>query len=179
MTSLVYLDTETFGLDLDIHQIWEVGFAVGDEPVRSGVMIHNPLGAYEEAALKVNGYRHRGTAWDSDTAVALETALWVALRGSTVVGANPMFDLIRLQRRWEHATFESPAPWHYRTIDIESYVMPLLNLDRPIGLHGIATSMRSLDPDIPMPDHTAGGDVECLRACHKAAKRSYDRMLVR
>jgi hypothetical protein len=40
-------------------------------------------------------------------------------------------------------------------------------------MRGIAERLAEHRDDIPMPDHTAAGDVECLRACYMAAQELY------
>lgn len=171
-TKLVYLDTETMGLDMLQHEIWEVAFAVEDEPVQAGVVYHSPLLRYQQQALEVNGYQHRARRWDHGAADRLEQALYVALRDATVIGANPYFDLVRLSLRWERTIFadgdKGREPWHYRAIDIESYAMPLLGYGRPQSLHKVCADLRARGHEVPEPDHTSAGDVEALRAAYKA-----------
>ena len=77
-----------------------------------------------------------------------------ALRNATLVAANPHFDASFLRRRWGH------APWKYRLLDIEAYAMGALNLIEPKGLAYIAEKL-----GVDAPDHTAAGDVWCLREC--------------
>jgi oligoribonuclease (3'-5' exoribonuclease) len=39
--TLVFLDTETTGLDPNRHEIWEVAYAVEDDPIVSGSVHHS------------------------------------------------------------------------------------------------------------------------------------------
>lgn len=94
--------------------------------------------------------------------MGFEMAAKAALTGATIVGANPAFDTSFLRARWKG------APWHYRLIDIETYAMPALNLDRPKGLAYIAEQL-----GIQAPDHTAAGDVHTLRECWRALNAHY------
>lgn len=163
----LYLDTETLGLD---HQhIWEIAFAFDDEPVESRIVWHT-LDHADSEAMKVNGYRERcgkiphyqeSMAWELE-----HFASRIEETQPTIVGANPSFDTQRLLSRW--GTFPSEAPWHYRHIDIESYAMAIFDWPKPRGLYTIAEELRAMrwkrDP-VRLPDHTAAGDVECLREC--------------
>lgn len=56
--TLVYLDTETTGLDPAVHQVWEIGYAVDDGPIVSGFVRHDPptLDYASLQAALVNGY---------------------------------------------------------------------------------------------------------------------------
>jgi hypothetical protein len=174
-TRLVYLDTETLGLDMLRHDIWEVAWAVEDEPIRSGVVAHSPHAAYQESAMEVNGYPDFGTNWDLAEATEIEGEVYSALIDATVVGANPYFDLTRLSLRWERSTWADAAkgkePWHYRAIDVESYAMLILNYTRPQGLHKVCMDLREREYDVPLPDHTSAGDVESVRAAFKALQK--------
>jgi DNA polymerase III epsilon subunit-like protein len=157
--SLIYLDTETTGLDPERHEIWELAYAVDDGPIESGVMFHS-LRHADPKALAMNGYWDRVEGAKPNGWAQLEVGARDALNGATLVGANPAFDAAFLRARW------GVAPWRYRMLDIESYAMPLLGWDEPRGLKDIAA--RLLASGVSLPDHTAYGDVKCLRECHKA-----------
>ena len=85
----------------------------------------------------------------------METRLRERLQGATLVCSNPSFDEAFLRERWRE------TPWHHRKIDIATYAMPALGLDRPAGLATIAERL-----GVRAPDHTAAGDVLTLRACY-------------
>jgi hypothetical protein len=168
----LYLDVESTGLDVQRHSIWEIGYAIDDEPVNAAVVSHTLVGA-DDRALEIGNYWHRmyrepfsaheGVIWEAEMRRRLET-----FEGTLyLVGANPGFDKEFLQARW------GVTPWHYRTIDVESYAMgpigPLLSDPIvPVGLYRICELLRTLGWDIPQPDHSAGGDVEATRAAFKA-----------
>ena len=169
--NICFLDTETTGLDLELHEVWEIAYAFDDELVHSAAVRHSLANADPEA-LKVNGYGERGgNAGRHSTDHTFENELRERLRETraTVVGANPAFDMYRLSRRWD-----GEQPWHYRSIDIETYAMPFLDLGLPAGLFYIAETLRQWNKTIPEPDHTAAGDVLSLRACFRTLQRLYE-----
>ena len=163
---LVFLDTETTGLDPRIHEVWEIAWAVNDGPVQV-IQVGHTLTSADPQALKINGYVDR---WQplSETSREDEAALREALDGATLVCSNPAFDEAFLRRRWG-----SPN-WHHRKIDIATYAMPALGTDRPVGLATIAERL-----GVRAPDHTAKVDVLVLRACYRKLAKWYDQRGVR
>ena len=165
--TLVYLDTETTGLDPDRHEIWELAYAVDDGPIHSGVMFHS-LRHADPKALAMNGYWDRTRDATPKAWQQLENGARTALEGATLVGANPAFDAAFLRARW------GVAPWRYRLLDVEAYAMGALGYDQPKGLKDIAATLAIGEGfDIPSPDHSAAGDVATLRACHLALRKIY------
>lgn len=165
---LVFLDTETTGLDPEEHEVWEVAFATIDGPIRSSFVQHSVAGA-DPKALDLNGYRTRYTEPASPSErwgrALAELALHGLLGGATIVGANPAFDAAFLSARW------GAAPWHYRLLDIGTFAIPALGADRPLGLVSIADHL-----GIPHDaDHTAAGDVNTLREAYRALVEIYDK----
>jgi DNA polymerase III epsilon subunit-like protein len=160
--TLVFLDTETTGLDNRRHEVWEIAYAVDDGPILSSFVSHSPAGA-NPFALEVNGYydRFKGEPF---LGLKFEAELRERLAGATLVGANPAFDAGFLEARW------GEAPWHYRMLDIESYAVPILGFDKVQGLKDIREGLDFLGFAIPDPDHTAAGDVATLRASYNALK---------
>lgn len=159
--TLVYLDTETTGLDPNLHEVWEVAWAVDDGPIISGSVWHR-LENFDPKALEINGYHERIDVIepvDGDD-------LYKALHGATLVGANPAFDAAFLRARW------GEAPWRYRMLDVEAYAMPLLGYSEPKGLATIAA-----DLGVEAPDHTAAADVHTLRECHRRLRQAYARQV--
>jgi len=162
--SLIYLDTETTGLDPLRHHIWEMAYAVDDGPVDSAIVPHTIVGA-DLDALMVGQYDQRVGMYPVSR--QFEMGLAADLDGNTLVAANPAFDAGFLKARW------GKAPWKYRLFDIEAYAMGALGYEIPQGLKTIAHDLRADDWGIPEPDHTAAGDVATLRACHEALRAIY------
>ena len=166
MGDLIFIDLETTGLDPSRHAVWEIAWADENSEVTS-FTVHLDFTAYDRAdpeALRIGDFaaRHR----PHDDALILEGLLRERTRGATIVGANPAFDTAFLAARW------SERPWHYRLIDIETYAMPILGLDRPVGLAVLADMIPNrLGMPIPKPDHTAAQDVQTTRAVWRALRR--------
>lgn len=171
MNPLVYLDTETTGLDPTIHDIWEIAYAVDDGPIHSAIVRHS-LTFADPTALAVSRYYDRTGGGDPPTATTrwFELTLRDLLDGATLVGANPAFDAAMLYARW------GQAPWHFRLLDIEAYAMGTLGYDLPRGLATITRDLRARGYDIPEPDHSAAADVAATRACHLALVDLYRRL---
>lgn len=155
--TLVFVDTETTGLDPTRHQVWELAYAVDSGPVQSGVVYHSLANA-DPTALRLNGYHSRSYPQKFSDMQALEEGCRDALQGATLVAANPAFDAAFLRARW------GVAPWHHRLWDIEAYAAGVLNLDSLKGLAGVAAVLRDMGHKIPEPDHSAGADVTTLQS---------------
>lgn len=160
----VFLDTEYDRLDTATANLLEVAWAVEDHPVVSGVPPHSIDGA-DPKALEINRYFERDlgnkTRWDRD--IIDITAKMTA--GQTLVAANPRCDAEILAR------FIGFEPWHYRLCDIESVAFLLLDFEQMPGLRDIQKRLSALGYELPEPDHSAGGDVETLRAVFRILQR--------
>lgn len=161
--TLVYLDTETTGLDPSRHEVWEIAYAVDDGPVLSSIVRHSLTNAHP-LALDVNGYHER--YWlDATTPPErdrFEADLFRALKGATLVGANPAFDAAFLSARW------GEAPWRYRLLDVEAFALPFFGSPEIMSLKDTAAALRESGFEIPEPDHSAAADVRTLRQVHRA-----------
>ena len=158
MTDLIFLDTETTGLDDRKHQVWEIAWAVNDGTINTLVVDHD-ISTANPDSLDMNGYWERAGYFLPETA-RHELNLRKRLKGNTLVCSNPPFDRGFLKSRWME------EPWHHRSVDISSFAMLVLGHDRPMGLARVAQDLRDMGYEIPNPDHSARGDVETLRACY-------------
>jgi DNA polymerase-3 subunit epsilon len=154
--SLVFLDTETTGLDPAHHEVWEVAVAIDDKPIIQVYQLPHSLRTADPQALSLNGYWGRANVNRATDAYDLE--LRDLLAGATIVGSNPAFDTAFLRARW------GIAPWHHRLLAVESMAFAVFGYETPKGMAAIADDLRDKGHDIPEPDHTAAGDVSTLRA---------------
>jgi DNA polymerase III epsilon subunit-like protein len=165
--TLVFVDTETTGLDPQRHEVWELAYAVDDGPIRSGVIYHSTRNA-DPVALRMNGYHKRLYPQKFEAMQDHEIEARRVLDGSTLVAANPAFDAAFLRARWGF------APWRYRLLDVEAYAMGALGFDEPKGLKDIADALRERGYEIHHPDHSAAADVATLRECYWALREIYE-----
>jgi DNA polymerase III epsilon subunit-like protein len=130
---LVFIDTETTGLNPDLHEIWEIAVIRRDADgidwqshyqIRK-TELHLTTVA-DEKALEIGRYHERMILPDDcfyaqidgagkPCAMSHETLVYSLTRlldGAMLVGSNPAFDAAFLRNLMD------AAPWHYRTIDI-------------------------------------------------------------
>lgn len=115
---LVFLDTETTGLDPDRHHVWDIGLIRGATGEEIEWHITPDLKTADSTALRMTNYYGRsesaGWKWSNTAYVAGRVAVVTA--GKHIVGAVPSFDvafLERLLRRYGYA----PA-WHYHLVGV-------------------------------------------------------------
>jgi DNA polymerase III alpha subunit (gram-positive type) len=155
---LVFLDTETTGLNKTMAQIIELAWGIEQEPIRAFILPHSLRNA-EAKALEINRYWQRGLDHQPRDPHALDQFTQIAA-GNIMVGANIHYDLDLLARA---IGFE---PWWHRAIDIEVYAQAVFGLDEPPGLRIIRELLVERGYDVPEPDHTAIGDTLTVRACY-------------
>lgn len=176
---LLCLDTETGGLDARLDALVEVAWVEPSYGDPSSIVLPHSPAQVGEFARKVNGYDERGLAdpwkWDSGPG---RRALMSALDGATLIGANIGFDVRFLEANGYRG-------WHYRTLDLEAFALPLVGyvpnksgegLALP-GLADITDWLNCRSWDIPEPDHTALGDVRTTVAVYNAFTELYARKL--
>lgn len=165
---LCWIDCETTGLDPRIHQPYEVCFWREDRNEPAAFALPHTLEYADQQALEIGGYFDREFSESSpgpEVAPLIRSTLAHALRGVTLVGANPGFDAAML------TGFIGTAVWHYRMIDVESVAMSVFGWDRPKGLSSVVSACRAEGFEVPEPSHTAEADVRATRAVHEALVR--------
>lgn len=165
--TLCFIDTETTGLDVRIHQPYEVCWWLEDEDQPITMRLPHSLVHADQQALKIGGYFDRQISVEgewTDTPDGMVTALARVLNGVTLVGSNPAFDAAMLTR------FIGTPVWHHRMIDVSNVAMTVFNLDRPPGLAACVELLAGRGFEIPEPDHTAEGDVRTTRAAYAALR---------
>lgn len=160
MSNLIFVDTETTGLDPVNNQMVELTWAPleGDpETLWFGVQ------QVPDFIDKLISFTPRGIAGRISDHFAIERFL-KASDGATMVAANPAFDQAFIQAK-------SLWKFHYRMLDIESYAMAKLNLDYVPGMNDIYKRLTESGFKITEPDHTSRNDVLALRDSYKVLKR--------
>lgn len=185
---LAFVDTETTGLDPDVHEIWEVGLIVrevdGSEHEHRWFLPVD-LGRADPQSLEIGHFyeRHNAEAAPGDLhgwpPAAFARDFAKQTRGAHLVGAVVSFDEERL-RRLLRANGACPA-WHYHLIDVEVLVVGYLQSRAalqwgegsewgpPWGSEELSQAI-----GVPIPSkeerHTALGDA-------RWAKRLYDAVM--
>jgi hypothetical protein len=166
VTVLCFIDTESTGLDRDVHMPWEVCWWREDESGPTTSLLPHTLDRADPVALEINRYHEREIQPDwCDPDRWFDVALLTRkLAGVTLVGSNPGFDAGML------GPLLRGTPWHHRVINVADGAMFLFRWDRPSGLDKIATECRARGYVIPEPDHSAEGDVRATRAIYYALR---------
>jgi len=161
MNDLVFLDTETTGLDFDTSQVVELAYCIGWGEIKTLVPPHSLQGA-DPTALKINKYYERGLDDRSRWATDIElTQAKAEMTNRTIVAANPRFDSRMLERTFGFRG--NNEPWKFRLFDLQSFAAGILELREPISMAKLHELLAFDGPDIPRPDHTAAGDVATMR----------------
>lgn len=198
MSGLAYLDTETTGLDPDVHQIWEVGLIIDDQEYVWQLPVD--LGRADARALDIGHFHERRQPPARDSGRAIEAikgrqgygavpAMAVSqfahrfaelTWGRHLVGAVVSFDEERL-RRLLRANGACPG-WHYHLIDVEALAVGWL-YRQPVGGAGRLqlpwdsrdiSRAAGVDPD-EFDQHTALGDARWAKALYEACCGDGDR----
>ena len=183
MSSVVFLDTETTGLDPFTEDVFEVAIVTQDggehtfrlRPRRAVVERMHPK------AAEVNRYheRTRSGGWLWDYAELALDRLKTVLTGVHICGAVPDFDTRHLTALYTRFGIEPPR-WHYHLIDIEAMAVGYLHGRRSMSKAGIPdlslpwksddlSRAVGVEPPADADRHTALGDARWV-------KRMYDAM---
>ena len=173
MTRLVFLDTETTGLDPRRHRVWEVAYIIRDPgapDLERTCFLDVPLEKSDPYALKVGHYYQRhpdphrlgpGLVDAETIASAWETygRLAEVLRDAVMCGFNPAFDagfLAREMRRYGLA-----PTWHFRAHDITTMAGAIAGMPLPFNT---ARILERYAITVPAGHrHTALGDARAAR----------------
>lgn len=152
MRELIFVDTETTGLDPENDELVELTYArrTGDPyTLYFGVKVVPPF------INELIRFDKRGIAGRMSTNAEITDFLKVS-EGATMVAANPSFDM---------AFIKNAGLWqfHYRMLDIESYAMGVLGKREVPGLNSIFNDLKNKGYDLTEPDHTSRNDVLALR----------------
>lgn len=179
LAPLIFLDTETTGLDPTVHAPWEVAWVTaldhGDQLEllrrRSLVLQLDPTAQLDHRALDISRFYERYGPMDT-----VRLPWWVVHRMLTqdvghllaqlpgfdglatdvitLVGANPAFD----QRMLERWLSWSPPFWSHRLLDVPTLVGSYLGYRPPYSLRAACEAFEiTVDAN---ERHTAAGDVD-------------------
>lgn len=167
---LIFVDTETTGLDHHRHAVWEVALVDVDGRVLLDCkcrLTAEQLAKADGDALRVGSYYRRsvvGTVYERET-VAQRVA--VLTEGRVLAGFNPSFDQAMLAELLREAGLE-PA-WDYHVLAVEAYVAGALGL---LGLAGgavMSAKAVGVDPDSEGTRHTALADARLAARVFRVA----------
>lgn len=184
MSKLVFVDTETTGLDSGRHEIWELAAIVrGDDGDREYAwQIRPSLKTADPAGLRVGRYCERCTITGQPVDAAVTLAhpehrdswsgwghhvaeqLAPLLDGATLVGAVPDFDARFLTRFLR--THEQAATWHYHLVDVETLAAGALRMPPPWGFDDLLAAFGLVYDEADR--HTALGDARMVRDLYDA-----------
>lgn len=178
---LVFIDCETTGLDYDTHVPIEIAYMTMDmeEPkivfpydYLPEMIVVFPWNVVDPKAMEINKFyeRYESTAGMSTSEF---DEFYHDLEGVTLVGANVRFDARMLEKLfWDSKVTE---PWHYRLLDMESYVAGFFRWPKPRSWKDTIEYLSTvMDPGRPLeylPDHTAAGDCLSVREVYGLLQR--------
>lgn len=120
-TDVVFVDTETTGLDPDRHEIWEVAaiYWGGESWIERAWQLPVDLGRADSMALKIGRFHQRRQKVREWPELDYFSANFASItRGKHLAGAVISFDEERL-RKLLRANGACPE-WHYHLIDVEA-----------------------------------------------------------
>lgn len=175
MRAIVYLDIESDGLDPYTRKAWEFGaYRRSPSGATEEVQFFIGLGDLRNSdpkALEMSRFydRHpegravtgRNSSATAVPALQAAQAIVAFTHGATIVGAQPHFDTVTLERLIRG---QGLLPtWHYRLRDVESMTAGYLHRD--VG--GLAACAEALDLEFPEEKrHTALGDAQMALAIY-------------
>jgi len=174
---IVFLDTETTGLDAAQHDVWEIAAILRQDgaDTEHHWMLKPDLSNADPDALRINGFWARtvGVTYEEDKAVAESVTMLLA--DAVVIGSNPGFDKEFLAPFLRGEGFCWAA--HYRPLDVVTLAAGFLRgLDEAhkepstftprVSAHEVSRAV-GVDPD-DYDRHTALGDARWVRDLYDA-----------
>ncbi|AXH49223.1 DNA polymerase exonuclease subunit [Streptomyces phage Blueeyedbeauty] len=153
MKALVFVDTETTGLDPKTDKLVEVTYAVEmEEPVTLYFGVKK-VPAFIDDLTK---FSVRKVYDEPEATEEQKETFREALRNQTMVAGNPKFDVGFLEANGLYTA-------HYRTLDVQSYAMAKLNLSFMPSMAEIHFALRARGFKFTEPDHSSRNDVLFMR----------------
>ncbi len=174
-SGVAFIDTETLGLDADVHPVWEVGLILPtgqEETFKIEVTGRDITLAYPKA-LEISRFEERYRN-GPDPMPPADAAAWLAHLiplHCHLAGAVVSFDEERLRRLlWRHGF---APPWHYHLIDVETLAVGYLagvafgeKQSPPWDSESLSRAV-NVNPD-DFDRHTALGDARWAKAVYDA-----------
>ncbi|OHU68065.1 hypothetical protein BKG87_22290 [Mycobacteroides chelonae] len=170
MSDLVFMDTETLGLD-PLAPVWEFAairrYENGIEAKYHCFIDHDPAFWLDMLPAQFQeDYKARFDVQEALKRADAAEMIHTATDGAHVVGAVPSFDTERLARILNQTGWGAP-PWHYHLVDVENVVLGYLaahgKLLQPPWKSDQLSAAIGVNPN-DFDRHTAMGDVLWTRA---------------
>lgn len=160
---LIYLDTETTGLEPGTDDLWELSYAVEHGQVETLYFGVTEVNDFIDGLTK---FYARGIDKKPRSSEEEFNKFLAVSKNATMVSANPSHDRGFLKAA---GLFN----FHYRMLDIESYAMHALDFEYVPGMQDIYQFLKDYGYDIPAPDHSAAGDVISMRRMHDILRTQF------
>jgi DNA polymerase III epsilon subunit-like protein len=159
---IVFLDTETTGLDPDRHEIWEVGLIRANSNYHWFLPVD--LGRADPVALGIGQFHRRYDRRNITNLRDFAGEFAELTLGAHLAGAVVSFDEERL-RKLLRSNGACPE-WHYHLVDVEALVAGKLGLKPPWDSNELSRAV-GVDPG-DFERHSALGDAMWAQALYRA-----------
>lgn len=156
---LIFVDTETTGLDATQDELVELSYADLYGPVRTLYFGVEKVSPFIDEFI---GFTRRGIAGRKSTQAELDEFFRMS-ENNTMVAANPAFDKAFLEAN-------DLFRFHYRMLDIESFGAKALNTAEVPGMKEIHEALTNAGYTMHEPNHTSRSDVLALRDAYNALR---------
>lgn len=164
MRELVFVDTETTGLNPETDLLVELTYAVEDDDPVTLFFGVKEVPDFIDDLTKFSARK----VYDEPAATVEEIKKFMeVMEGNTMVAANPAFD---------KGFLESEALWnaHYRMLDVQSYAMAKFDLDAVPSMKDIRFILAELGyRGLTEPDHSSRNDVLFMREAFRIMRYQF------
>jgi DNA polymerase III alpha subunit (gram-positive type) len=160
MRELIFVDTETTGLNAETDELVELTWATLTSEPKTVYFGVEEVPEFIDDLIK---FTERGISGKESTVEEVSEFL-NSSNDNTMVAANPGFDQAFLANNglWQ---------FHYRMLDLESYAMCALDLPEMPGMKMVYDELTGMGFHITEPDHTSRNDVLAMRDAWSILKR--------
>lgn len=163
--NVVFVDTETLGLEPDLHPIWEVAL-IGEhgEQVWQLPVSERDLALAQKEALEIGRFQERYGSVPCATVKGFCANLVRLTEGKHLVGAVVSFDEERLRRLcWKHGY---QPKWRYHNVDVEAFAAGKLGMQPPWDSDELSARFGVHVTEVER--HTALGDARWAKRLYEA-----------